>query len=83
MEVGHYHNAPIHLHAGFLITAFILAWPFWPMVGLRGNVLALLFMAIIFASILAHAAWRDVMACRAAARYSRAGQRRAILASAA
>jgi len=41
MEVGHYHSAPIHLHAGCVITAFILAWPFWPMVGLRGNGLAL------------------------------------------
>lgn len=54
MEAGQYQNAPIYLHPGFLVTAFLLAWPFWRMVSLRGLALGALFMAVMFASILAH-----------------------------
>lgn len=54
IEVGQYQNAPIYLHPGFFVTAFILAWPFWHMVSLRGLALGALFMAVMFASILAH-----------------------------
>jgi Zn-dependent protease len=54
MEVGQYHTAPIYLYPGFFVTAFILAWPFWRMVSLHGLALGALFMAVMFASILAH-----------------------------
>ena len=64
MEVGQYQNAPIYLHPGFFITAFILAWPFWRMVSLRGLALGVLFMATIFASILAHELAHAAMARR-------------------
>jgi Zn-dependent protease len=54
VEVGQYQRVPIYLHSAFFITAAILAWPFWSMVSLRGLALAVLFIAIIFASILLH-----------------------------
>jgi Zn-dependent protease len=54
VEVGQYQKVPIYLHSAFFITAAILAWPFWSMVSLRGLALAVLFIAIIFASILLH-----------------------------
>jgi Zn-dependent protease len=54
VEVAQYQKAPIHLHPAFFVTAAILAWPFWSMVSLRGLVLAVLFIILIFASILLH-----------------------------
>jgi Zn-dependent protease len=64
MEVGQYQNAPIYLHPGFFVTAFLLAWPFWHMVSLRGIALGILFMAVVCASILAHELAHAAMARR-------------------
>src|SRR5262249_23314737 len=63
-QIGRYHNAPIYLHSGFFITAFILAWPFWHMASLRGLALAVVFVAVVFASILAHELAHAAMARR-------------------
>jgi Zn-dependent protease len=54
VEVAQYQKTLIYLHATFFITAAILAWPFWHTFSLRGLALAVLFIAIIFASILLH-----------------------------
>lgn len=64
MEVGRYHNAPIYLHSGFFITAIVLSWPFWHMLSPRGFALGTLFVAAIFASILAHELAHAAMARR-------------------
>jgi Zn-dependent protease len=53
-EVGRYQKAPIYLHPAFFVTAAALAWPFWRMFSLRGLALGVLFIAMMFASILAH-----------------------------
>jgi hypothetical protein len=53
-ELGRYHKAPIYLHSTFFITAAALAWPFWRMLSLRGLALGMLFIAMVFTSILAH-----------------------------
>jgi hypothetical protein len=53
-ELGRYHKAPIYLHSAFFITAAALAWPFWRMLSLRGLALGMLFIAMVFTSILAH-----------------------------
>jgi Zn-dependent protease len=53
-ELGRYHRAPIYLHPAFFITAAALAWPCWRMLSLRGLALGMLFIAMVFASILAH-----------------------------
>jgi len=54
VEVAQYQKVPIYLHPAFFVTAAILAWPFWHTLSLRGLGLAVLFIAIIFASILLH-----------------------------
>jgi len=54
IELGRYRSAPIHLHPTFFITAAILAFPFWHRASLRGVALAVLFIGVTFASILAH-----------------------------
>jgi len=64
VEIGQYQNAPIYLHSGFFVTAILLAWPFWYMVSPRGLALAILFMATIFVSILAHELAHAAMARR-------------------
>jgi len=53
-ELGHYQGARIYLHPTFFITAGVLASPFWHRFNLTGLVLAVLFIAVVFASILIH-----------------------------
>jgi Zn-dependent protease len=64
VRVGQYGNAPIYLHLAFFIPAAILAWPFWGVGTLRGLALAVLFIAMLFASILLHELAHAVMARR-------------------
>jgi len=53
-DLGHYQGAGIYLHPTFFITAVVLASPFWHRFNLTGLMLAVLFIAIILASILMH-----------------------------
>ena len=53
-DLGRYQGAPIHLHMGFFVTAVLLSSPFWHRFNLTGLLLAVLFVAIILASILVH-----------------------------
>ena len=63
-EVGRYRGAPIYLCATFFLTAGALSFPFWRHFHGRGLLLAVLFIAIFFASILIHELAHAVMARR-------------------
>jgi Zn-dependent protease len=54
LEIGSYRGAPILLSPFFFLPAAVLAFPFWRMVSLAGIVLAFIFMAVVFASVLLH-----------------------------
>jgi Zn-dependent protease len=64
IKIGQYQKAPIYLHLTFFITGVILAWPFWSRGNLRDLALALLFIAVIFASVLLHELSHAAMAFR-------------------
>lgn len=63
-EIGRYRGAPIHVCPTFFITAAVLAYPLWRTIDLRGLVLATIFIAIFFASILIHELAHAVTATR-------------------
>jgi Zn-dependent protease len=54
LEIGSYYGAPIRVSPLFFLLAAGLALPFWRMISLTGVVLALIFMAVVFASVLLH-----------------------------
>jgi stage IV sporulation protein FB len=70
-EIGSYRGAPILLSPFFFLVAAVLAFPFWRMVSLAGIVLALVFIAVVFGSILLH----ELAHARIARRYGVAARR--------
>jgi Zn-dependent protease len=64
IKLARYQKAPIYVHPAFFITAVILAWPFWSRGTHKGLALAVLFIAVVFASVLLHEMAHAVMARR-------------------